>query len=51
MRTPRPKPLPLLHAALALVLLPAFFPGPGLSQELDLLPQEAVVTQHTATIQ
>lgn len=50
MTTPYPKS-PLTIAIAGLALLAISLPGTGLSgQELDLLPEAPVVTQHTATI-
>jgi carboxypeptidase C (cathepsin A) len=50
MRTPFPKAKPRLLVA-ALAILPLLPSGPaGRAQELDLLPADPVVTQHTTTI-
>ena len=50
MRMPAPKPLRLLSLPFLTLLLSLALVSTGAGQELDLLPQEPVVTQHTTTI-
>ena len=50
MRTPKPKTCRAFFSLVLALALLAVIPGIRMAQELDLLPEEPVVTQHTTTI-